>query len=163
MAIDKRGTLYAASLTMQRVAKAIEQDVMDFTADVVKSVALELAASTPIDTGAARSNWRTRVGSPTVLHYKPYRPYLSRLRGGQGGPMSERGNVSPVYEQASAAMQRRKDPESTVYITNNLDYISALNKGHSKLAPSGFVRSAVNIGFKRAVNRMKFKNVNKVI
>ena len=47
MATDRRD-LYAAALTMQKVAKAIEQDVMDFTADVVKSIALEVAMRTPI-------------------------------------------------------------------------------------------------------------------
>lgn len=158
-----RGELYAAALTMQKVAKAVQQDVMDFTADVVKSVALEVAMRTPIDTGTARSNWRTRVGAPYSLVFKPYRPYLSRLKGGLGGGMGETGNVRPVYDQAAAAMSRRTDPESPVYISNNLEYIGALNSGHSRLAPSGFVRAGVQVGLGLAVRRMRFRNLNRVI
>ena len=31
----------------------------------------------------------------------------------------------------------------TVYISNNLEYIQALNEGHSQQAPAGFVEKAV--------------------
>lgn len=162
MAQDRRD-LYVSALKMQKVAEAIEQDVMDFTADVVKSIALEVAIRTPVDTGAARSNWRTRLGSPTVLTYKPYRPYLSRLRGGTGGTMGEGANPRGVYEQAAAAVSRRVNPEQPVYITNNLPYIGRLNTGYSRMAPSGFVPAGVSAGLKLALGRLRFKNLNRVI
>ena len=162
MATDQRD-LYAAALTMQKVAKAIEQDVMDFTADVVKSIALEVAMRTPIDTGTARSNWRTRLGSPYSVVFRAYRPYPSRYRGGQGGSMGETGNARPVYDQAAAALSRRKDPQSPVYITNNLPYIGRLDGGYSRMAPAGFVRAGVQAGLSLALNRFRFKNLNRVI
>lgn len=162
MAVDRRD-LYVSALKMQKVAAAIEQDIMDFTADVVKSIALEVAMRTPIDTGTARSNWRTRVGSPSALIFRPYRPYPSRYRGGTGGSMGEQGNVRPVHDQAAAAVSRRKDPDTPVYITNNLPYIGRLDAGYSRMAPSKFVRAGVQAGLAVALGRLKFKNLNRVI
>lgn len=162
MASDRRD-LYVSALRMAKVAAAVEQDVMDFTADVVKSIALEVAMRTPIDTGTARSNWRTRVGSPTALIYRPYRPYVSRTRGGTGGQMGETGNVRPVYEQAAAAVSRRSSADVPVYITNNLPYIGKLNSGYSRMAPSDFTRAGVQAGLKLALGRFRFKNLNRVI
>ena len=110
---------------------------------IVKRVVLAadqvLVTSTPVDTGTARSNWQVSVGSPveeTIDAYVPITP------GTDPGKLSETGNAQAAINQGQIAVANRQSGQ-TVFITNNLSYIEALNRGSSAQAPAMFVEAAV--------------------
>lgn len=91
-----------------------------------------LVVSTPVDTGAARSNWLPSLSFPADRVVPP------------------RGVIEAIQEarQVQAAYER-EDPDEdarALYITNNLKYVPALNNGWSRQAPAGFVQRAIAIG-----------------
>ncbi len=107
-------------------------DVRRFTAktteahDKIARVAtLELFSgvikATPVDTGRARGNWQTTVGSPA-----------------KGRLEREDKSGSEAIAEVEA-----KTPEGTgqvTYLSNNLPYIMELEEGSSKQAPEGMVK-----------------------
>lgn len=96
-----------------------------------KEVGKQLVMRTPIRTGTARSGWIASIGSPD-LSFKPSRvPY----RRGNG----PRGYGRTVINRNNAIISRAKNGD-TVYLTNSVGYIAALEYGSSKQAPNGFVR-----------------------
>ena len=77
---------------------------------------------TPVDTGRARANWFLTSGSPSSDTV-----YLD-AKGKNSVPY-------PPFPDVSGA-----DGTLSLFITNNLPYIEALENGHSQQAPSGMVR-----------------------
>jgi len=81
---------------------------------------------TPVDTGRARSNWQTTIG----------RPAEGKI-GGPGGAhipeqMAERKIAGQVINAGSKVIEQIDRPFLTLWITNNLDYILALEAGSSQ-------------------------------
>jgi len=77
--------------------------------------------ATPVDTGRARGNWQTTVGSPA-----------------KGRLEREDKSGSEAIAEVEA-----KTPEGTgqvTYLSNNLPYIMELEEGSSKQAPEGMVK-----------------------
>jgi len=162
----KAGSLADLDAILSAVADAIGRDVKQLVTDVVVNVAAEVAKRTPVDTGYARANWYTTLGSPaasTIMQYKRYPSRWRKFRGrfSKGGSFTERVNTRGVTEQARAAMVRRND-DQTVYITNNVPYTAALNQGHSPQAPAGFVRVGVAVGTSKAVKAFRFMHLRKM-
>lgn len=83
--------------------------------------------ATPVDTGRARGNWQTSIGSPLL---------------GETGRLDKTGGVT--INAGRAALSGRK-AEQTIYITNNVPYIGRLNDGYSAQAPANFVERAIKI------------------
>lgn len=96
---------------------------------VQKKVAIDLWSSitrrTPVDTGRARANWFLSVGAPTQR--------LDPYPGAKTGEVPE----PPLPDVTNV------DGYKSVFIINNLPYIEALEHGHSKQAPNGMVRLAI--------------------
>lgn len=163
MAARNRNDLASLQGRLEETARLAERDVRQAVSDVVSSVAGELARNTPIDTGLARSNWITSIGSPWLQVMFPYRAYPSRYRRGprggiqKGGRFGERINTNSVIEQARVAVLGWK-PGDKIYITNNTDHIEALNDGKSPQAPAGFVPKAVTVGVAKALKGFRFRN-----
>jgi len=76
---------------------------------------------TPVDTGRARGNWQTVVGSSNE----------STVEGG-GAPLA-----------GGAAVIAGAPPFSVITIFNNVKYIRKLEEGSSRQAPTGMVRVSV--------------------
>lgn len=91
--------------------------------------------STPVDTGRARSNWIVTNGEPNDGTIEPYAPTT------QGG-LGETANANAALAQGRDEIGRSK-PEQDICITNNLEYIEPLNRGHSAQAPAMFVEEAI--------------------
>jgi hypothetical protein len=84
-----------------------------------------VTAGTPVDTGRARSNWAADEGAPGQhLHEFP-----------DAKPGSVPAPATPDVSGISGT--------KPVYIINNLPYIKRLEEGHSKQAPAGMVRLAI--------------------
>lgn len=94
----------------------------------------DVAIETPVDTGRARGNWQ--VGRDTI-------------------PGSELDDTDPSPQAAGVVARENATvaqikPFSISYVANNVPYIGALNDGHSKQAPAGFVDRVFN-RYRRAV------------
>jgi hypothetical protein len=106
------------------ISKAVKQLVVNSTKN--------LKESTPIDTGFARSNWVPQIGSPF---------------GGVSGTLGVGSlpNVASDASQVSGLLSVLTGYKSgKVYISNNVTYIQALDSGHSKQEPKGFVLRSLN-------------------
>ena len=108
---------------------------------VQQKIVLDLWASitrrTPVDTGRARANWFVSEGQPTSqvdLH-----------------PGAKTGSIP---EPPAPDVSNLKGDQS-VFIVNNLPYIEALENGHSKQAPNGMVRLAIQAAELRLRNALK--------
>lgn len=110
---------------LDRVTKSIVTGVVNKLQDDPR------IGGTPIDTGFASSNWIANVGAP-----------FSNLAGSRQD--AENGFLSNLsaqrLQEVTAAKKLFNGP---VHVTNNVDYITLLNSGSSKQAPSGFVQAAI--------------------
>jgi len=93
-----------------------------------RAIVLELFGSvikdTPVDTGRARGNWQTSIGSPA---------------GGEVGRLGEQAALAEVSQQTAAFGAGK-----VIYLANNLPYIYRLEfLGWSNQSPDGFVRKNV--------------------
>ncbi len=113
---------------------------------IVKKVALavarEVVRSTPVDTGKARSNWLTSLGTSRTNEIPPYNPLP---QGTNADKINETANAAGAIDQAESVISKRKS-EQDIHITNNVDYIGDLNAGSSRQAPEAFVEKAVMAG-----------------
>jgi len=141
--------------SMRKVAIAIEQDVNELVKDIAVQVQHFVAYETPVDVGTARSNWVLRVGRAFTFRYRAFAPgnFLGR---------SETSNLAAVGRQGAAAAASRKT-DQPIYITNNLPYIGRLNSGYSPQSAAGFVRRGIASGTRYAVQRFRFRNVQRLI
>lgn len=99
---------------------------------VVRKICLDLLEDivmhTPVDTGRARANWFTTIGTPfagTIEH-----------NGAGAAAGVSIGRSGAAISQA---------PGNVLWISNNLPYINRLEfEGWSKQAPQGMVRIAID-------------------
>lgn len=121
-------------------AKKIMISLMDFTKRESIRLALNihgrLIEETPKDTGWAASNWVPQIGS--------------RFASTVGSPE----NLDTSVQIAGVAQLMRWNLSSgPAYISNNVEYIQALNAGHSQQAPSMFVEKIVQSEIEEAMRR----------
>lgn len=96
---------------------------------ITRAATLELFSGvikdTPVDTGRARGNWQTSVGSPAA------------------GELDREDKSGAL---AMAEVQQKAPPGAgqVTLLTNNLPYIEALERGSSKKSPEGMVRKNVD-------------------
>jgi len=99
----------------------------------------ELVQSTPVDTGRAISNWQVGVGSAPADEIPPHVP------GTKGSTAEANRSIAEQLgdEQLAGYVSGRGQ---AIHIVNNAKHIGALNDGHSRQAPAGFVEAAVQRG-----------------
>ena len=88
----------------------------------------ELVMVTPKDTGFASNNWILSIGAPAEITVP---------LGGPGAALAALGTVTGLQP---------------IFITNNVEYITALDDGWSPQAPKGFVKITLNKVVKRHAN-----------
>ena len=98
---------------------------------VVVDIAGDLNKQAPVDTGRFRSNWNTGVESPDLN---------TSFR-----------TINDAVQRAEM-MVKYAPLESTIHHTNNLDYALDLERGTSKQAPAGWVRTTV-AKFRRMIEK----------
>lgn len=95
------------------------------TDEVVQELAVEIGGRlihrTPVESGAARGNWRAGIGG------------YSTAETGQ----LDKGGAATVENIAHAVAGAKAG--QVVYLTNTLPYILSLEHGHSDRAPNGMV------------------------
>jgi hypothetical protein len=110
----------------QALNAEISQDIRVTAFKILRNVVL----ATPVDTGRARGNWQVGIDS-----FKINTVDVTDKSGG-------------VAINAGALELKGVRDYQTVWITNNLPYIAALNDGSSAQAPKKFVET----GIRRAIN-----------
>lgn len=118
------------NMTLQLLSEA-DALTKKITGDMLQRVVVE----TPIDTSAARQNWRVGVGA-----INPLVDENETDGSGQG-----------AINRGIATIQSGGGIGKIVHISNSIQYITALNNGHSMQAPKNFVE----LSFQSVVNKYK--------
>lgn len=119
---------------MNTLALKVQGNITNAKRNIALKIQLELLHTTPVDTSQALSNWIVTLDHPTS-------DVIAAYSGGKDGSTSQH-STGQAYNQAQSALSDLA-PGQDIYIQNNLSYISELNDGHSKQAPSGFVQTAI--------------------
>lgn len=115
------------SVDLNKFTKATKDKILDVRKTFAFLIYSSVVKKTPVDTGRARGNWLISVNNPSKAN-------TSRIdKRKTGAEPSE-----TIKQEEKAKLEKAKGDES-IYISNNLEYISALEYGHSKQAPSGMV------------------------
>lgn len=124
---------------MSRLSVQVEGNVEQAVKDCAKAVARTAINATPVDTGRARSNWTAELDHAFSRLFPAHVP-------GEKGSTGE-ANAEAAINQANEAIEWFDiNANRSVHISNSLPYIGALNDGHSRQAPAGFVEEAVMEG-----------------
>lgn len=123
-------------ISMSDTVKLFVKDAKKTVETVVPAVRVKVAESlinkTPLDTGEARGNWQSSIGSPITTH-------TDRLDKEAGfAPTSGPGSSLREAEEVA-----KRDVEKDFYIVNNADHIVSLEFGGSGQAPNGMQRLTV--------------------
>jgi hypothetical protein len=114
------------ALSLERFGKVTTEQATT----IVRKITLELDSAvvmtTPVDTGRARGNWYPSIGAPSSE--------INESATDKDGSASK-SRIDAVVSTAELG--------KTIWLSNNLDYITKLENGHSKQAPNGMV--AINM------------------
>lgn len=121
---------------LNHIAVRVEGNVERVMKDCAQAVLRSVVEATPVDTGAARSNWTPELDRA----FEGLFP--ARVPGTKGSTADANAAATitagtPVIEAFDIRTNRE------IHITNNAGHIQALNDGHSQQAPADFVRIAV--------------------
>lgn len=130
-------TLRQFAARMRNYSSKLSQPVNELAKDVALTIVHDLIHVTPVDTGAAVSNWIVQLNSPVGM---PIRAYAIGMF---GSTYSE--NISAALDAAQQVIAT-KQPGDRIFISNCVDYIEDLNNGSSRQAPANFVERAVMLG-----------------
>lgn len=111
------------------------RDADQFTKKITGDMLTTVIVATPIDTSAARQNWRVGVGA-----INPTADTKDTDGSGQG-----------AINRGIATIQSGGGIGKVVYISNSLKYIERLNNGWSMQAPKNFMQ----ISFMNVVNKYR--------
>lgn len=143
-------TLAGFNVRMQTITTTIGKNVGKKMKSAAISVLKQVVRTTPVDTGAARSNWRVDVGVAPVGEIPAYFPYIGFLATGVvRNRLNETTNARFAIAVGELQLARFIGPDS-IFISNEVKrftpkgYIQVLNRGRSRQAPRDFVRKAVN-------------------
>ena len=131
----------------RQLSKDIPNQVNELAIKVALTVTFDLIETTPVDTSKALSSWKATRIAPFPAEVDAYFPGFF----GYTAMSSQRAAKADAEKNI-----KNKKPGETIFIVNNADYITDLNNGTSRQAPSGFVQMSVAKG-RQTVNKFKFK------
>lgn len=120
MTIVARGVRENTTRIVQRAALAADQAVV---------------LATPVDTGRARANWITSIGTPRLT----------------ATDATDKSGASSIAQGADV-ISRWRVGLGPIFIANSVPYILRLEEGSSRQAPSGMTRFAIQAA------RAQFRN-----
>lgn len=95
---------------------------IDLSKNASRLALIKIVEKTPVLTGAALANWKVSINAPDTAKV----PYTDKT-----------GAVTISRAENDLALALLGD---TIFIQNNLEYIEALENGHSQKAPFGMVQ-----------------------
>lgn len=114
--------------------RLVPEEVVKLQKKVVLEALKKIVKKTPVDTGRARGNWQTSIGSPINSE-------IDRKEPKENDSAVEDGTADTILAGLSAITDL--PPYSIVWISNNVNYIEFLEGGSSKQAPAGMVALTV--------------------
>jgi len=136
---------------MNNLGGTITKGVTKLVQDVAKGIGATVVDTTPVDTGLARSNWRATISAPASGTIPPYSP-------GNKLGIGESANAAAAKAQQKQAIERFDVTKHTsIFITNNVPYIGALNDGSSPQSAGDMVAMGLQTG--RAILQVKASKV----
>lgn len=127
--------------------------------DTASTILNDLLQVTPVDTALALSNWQVTLDAPAGGIIDAYSPSpKGRVKDGVwehavDPVLTAQANVGPTFDAGNNVIQN-KQPGQDVFITNNVEYVPALDSGSSNQAPAGFVDRAILLG-EQVKNRVR--------
>lgn len=115
------GVMAEWTIDINKWAEKQGQRIKDIQRNVVFALYSAIVEKTPVDTGRARGNWNVSPGAPDY-----HTDYNQKTR-----------------QYTSAEQLPKAEGVESLFIANNLPYITALEYGHSKQAPQGMVGLAM--------------------
>ena len=148
MASKNRIELAMFQKALAKRASQVEKAAVRKIQAASKAAHETVVLATPVDTGQARSNWLTRRNSPNRAVIDAHAPGKNLGRG-------------ELANAATAIALGRREIETVrigdkLFITNNLDYIAALNRGTSMQTPANFFQRSFVAGIKAAARIRAF-------
>lgn len=113
--------------TVQAMSKAIDVAMVLIAQEGISVI----ADNTPVDTTLAVSNWQVSMGAPLTAKIGPAVP---NSKGGSGAQAAR----AAVKTRAAGKLTGARSVK-TIYITNNVPYISVLEYGDTKHRPASMV------------------------
>jgi hypothetical protein len=132
---------------MRQLDMATRTLASDIAATAVIIGLTDLVNVTPVDTGAALSNWQVSLNEPVPETLPPYAPsQRGKMVAGSwthtiDPSVTREANIPPTLEAARARLLE-KQPGDAIHLQNWVPYIVKLNNGSSQQAPAGFVERA---------------------
>lgn len=125
---------------MRKRATETERLVTGIAQEAARHGAEHVTDETPADVGTARSNWIASINQPNAGTIPAYAPgsHLGRFEtANKGAARAQQDNEIKKFDSAN---------DSSIHITNNLDYIAMLNDtDHSAQADPGWFDRAVPV------------------
>jgi hypothetical protein len=125
------------SKRMRKIAASIEVNSSNTAKKAALAIDAQVVVATPVDTGRARANWLVGIDAPKTQIENDFQE-------GKGGS-SAASVTSEALSKAKFEILKKR-PGQIIFISNNLNYISDLNRGTSAQAPAGFVETAIVAG-----------------
>lgn len=158
-------TLGELSKQMRQLAKDIPSRANTLKQQVARTINFDLLQTTPVDTGAAVSNWIVNKNEAATEIREPFAPtkegYMKTTKGvsewtHRNDPeVTRQANIQPALSLANETIDSSAAGE-VIHITNNVPYIQALDEGRSKQA-NLFVDRAIILG-ENVVSRATLTN-----
>jgi hypothetical protein len=120
-----------------KFAKLLELRVNTVLQRLALDIMGRIILRTPVDTGRARSSWDLSIGAPSEWVPPEREGKGKKIVAGQTFTMS--ANAGSSVDSKAFATAKDITATQPVFIVSNLDYIEALENGHSKQAPVGMV------------------------
>lgn len=133
---------FAANL--QRAADRLDITIAKFCQKLVWDLYQLIVTETPVDTGRARASWNVAFDAPDET-VPPAIPDEDRKKREAEKKAGHSVGIHPMYQQFAdippqPAAINEIDGKHKIFITSNLEYINALEHGHSQQRPHGMVR-----------------------
>lgn len=118
---------------MRERRKNLPVAVHEVVKNVTKVYLVTAADVTPVDTGAAISNWQIGINTSPSSVLPPHVPGKFRS--------SALENLNATIQAGTSIIDSSK-PGDALHIVNNIEYITDLNDGSSSQAPTGMTAMA---------------------
>lgn len=115
---------------MQQISRQVEDSIDLIIRRAIIDLWADLVENNPVDTGRSRAGWIVSSSRPS--------DYV---------PPEGQGSYDVTQDQATPPSHA-----AIYYVTNNVEYITVLNDGHSDQAPAGWIDLAV-ANFEDYLNR----------
>jgi hypothetical protein len=119
---------------MSKIAENLGREVEKVVRKAALRVDQVVVMGTPVDTGRARGGWILTIGKPSSEG-----PPDTPLDPGGGSAMAQAVSASKGFKAGKGVL-------GSIFITNNVEYIQALEDGRSAQAPAGMVKQGVDAG-----------------